>query len=774
MDVSVNSRRYFNLNNARDFIRLFHSAVLVVLVCGPNIVCGDELTENALQKITELNAVIAGAEAAGIDALKEKMTVRTAEIFLEYADWDEANLSVNVDYFKRVAKYKTTALETAKELPDFERQEVIVMLDEATAYLKQLIAGMATRKPTPNVDWSKVSHDGDQLIFDGRPVFLTDWTWKPDTRELTEFHGQQDGFFLMHRYVLDKNGTIAPKILHELKSKPDGSLGFIFLNHKNTPAWVKAEYGAEFVMRDDTYTAYDIDHPGARELNRLLLSGTVPQMAGKKYTQLGYMLCNEPHFFTTKDAWATGPVSEHTIKKFRIWLKAQHQSTDRLNKLWETEFVSFDDVAITIPISGDLQGSPRWFDWVSFNMDRVTDWYQFLKTEIRKHDPQAKVHLKIMPNLWTNNVRNHGIDLEKLTRMSEIIGNDAGAKYNSMWGKSDWQKHYAFEWREMSMAHDFFKSVSPEKIMYNTELHFLSTVKSRDLKMDPMYARATFWLAHTQGLTASQNWYWARQKDLTIKGGAGPGYGGSSNQQPRIVNEVHSTCMDLNSYSEEIMAMQRQRKPIRIFYSKASAINKPKHMDDVFELYESLSFEGIPLGFVTRDILSDEDPKNWDVVLVHKTQFVTPADQKALREYVNRGGSVIVDDVSLKLDQYGRPTQTLDGSGRVLETTSLDEMKSKTLRYIAHKGSMPSITVEETNSGDSKGCTWKCIERENGNQVLSIVNVGKTQATLRVTLKNAKLGTACTNILTGQAIANTLKLEPYGVLFVEVSDQQSR
>ena len=63
-----------------------------------------------------------------------------------------------------------------------------------------------------------------------------------------------------------------------------------------------------------------------------------------------------------------------------------------------------------------MQGSPMYFDFMAFNMDRVTEWFSFLKNEIRKYDPQAKTHIKIMPNLWSDNKRDSGIDLEEIVR----------------------------------------------------------------------------------------------------------------------------------------------------------------------------------------------------------------------------------------------------------------------------------------------------------------------------------------------------------------------
>ena len=85
----------------------------------------------------------------------------------------------------------------------------------------------------------------------------------------------------------------------------------------------------------------------------------------------------------------------------------------------------------------------------------MTEWFSFLKNEIRKYDPQAKTHIKIMPNLWSDNKRDSGIDLEALTRNSEIIGNDASSCGAWMWGKPKfWEKNYAFDWVEICMAYD--------------------------------------------------------------------------------------------------------------------------------------------------------------------------------------------------------------------------------------------------------------------------------------------------------------------------------
>ena len=742
---------------------------------------GQDLEKEAISKIKTLEKLIKKASKKDIDVLKEKTTIRTAEVFLKFANWDEKNLDKNTKLFKLVPSFKKEALKMATGLAAFERSDINLMLDKSIAEITSLIDGKTFRKASPNVDWAKVKREEDHLSFKNRPVFLADYTWKPETKELTEFHGDLDGFFLTPTYVTKEDGTINKRISTDLKEKSNGSLGFIFMNHKSVPKWAEEKYGPNFSMREDTYTGYDIDNPGARELQAKLIGNVVPEMAGKEYSQLGYMLCNEPHFFTYTDAtkkklpWASGGVSHFTIEKFKIWLSKKHQTIANLNSVWNSNFKDFNAVKIAIPIDISLKGTPIWYDWTAFNMDRVTDWYTFLKTEVTKYDADAKVHLKIMPSLWTDNKRVHGIDLEALTDLSGIIGNDSGAAHKYTWGKPHkWEEDYAFEWRELCMGYDFMKSVSPNKINFNSELHYLSTVKSRDLYLDPTYARATFWLAHTFGLDASQIWYWPRNADGSISKKAinNKGYAGTNTQQPRVTNEVAMTLIDLNSYSEEILAFQRQRKPIRVFYSKTSAINKKAHMDDLYRLYEGLNFEGIPLGFVTENIIKKQSNKNWDVIAVYNTPFVTSDELKALQTYLNNGGTIILDDKSLVKNEYGNELNTLtEGKGTIIKLNSVAKIKNNVLSILKEKNLLSDIAIEETNSVSKKGCIWKVIKNKKGNNVLSLVNVGKSDATLKISL-NGSENIICKDLIKGISVSATPTLKPNEVYFVEVTSKK--
>lgn len=60
------------------------------------------LEEIGLTKKMELEALVAQAKEKGISTIQEELSIRTADVFWEYANWDEANVALNESYFDLV------------------------------------------------------------------------------------------------------------------------------------------------------------------------------------------------------------------------------------------------------------------------------------------------------------------------------------------------------------------------------------------------------------------------------------------------------------------------------------------------------------------------------------------------------------------------------------------------------------------------------------------------------------------------------------------------
>jgi beta-galactosidase len=83
------------------------------------------------------------------------------------------------------------------------------------------------------------------------------------------------------------------------------------------------------------------------------------------------------------------------MERFRMWLEDRYNSIDDLNKLWITDFESFDKIEYN-PSWDGLSGwyAPRpYYDWHNFWRDHLTWYLKWIAEQIRKTDRKHPVHV---------------------------------------------------------------------------------------------------------------------------------------------------------------------------------------------------------------------------------------------------------------------------------------------------------------------------------------------------------------------------------------------
>ncbi|WP_066218948.1 glycoside hydrolase family 42 [Formosa haliotis] len=785
-------------------------SLLFILVITVFISCKKEepksLEAQAQDKIETLTNLMDTAKAKSIDVTREETTVWFAHEFLKFANWDEAHQDDIEKLFGYYAPLAEDKKKSAEDLPDFERKKVIQILDKSINDLEQVLAGKITRRPVAKVDWENIEVAKDMFLSHGKPVFLYDYFSKTVGKPLTNtsvyndylgniYHGGSTLYEVnqdraINPYILKEDGTFDQEKLKLITDIPDTNVGFLILWNMGMPDWVHKQ-DPEIEKGRSLFTGFDIDNPLARKVWSDVIQKSGELTKGKKVTQMGYILSNEPHWFSEKGHWTSRfhemtELSSYTIDKLKKWLEVKYKGNIKaLNKNWNTSFKNFAAVEIEIPIDKAKQGTPIWYDWCRYNMDRSIDWFSYLQGELRKTNPDADTSIKIMPNMFTESGRTHGIDTEALTNLTSMIGNDAKIReHDNRLNKPEaWEERYSYFWEEMSVSYDFMESVSPKKINFNSESHFLSASRWRKLDLSTDFVRSTTWLATLHGMDAQLAWFWARDPDgspedrlegeLNFFDPALAGsFAGSVNMQPQVANEYTQVMMDLNSFSEELFALRNQKRPLRLFYSEASAINIKHHMEGLFHMYESLYFEGFPLGYATEKSIKNQDQSNWDAILVYKTQYATDAEFETLQNYLNQGGTVILDgEESLSLNEYGaKRTQKLtEGKGVLIQMdkkASIETIKSKALELISN--SLPELVLQETNGLGAKGCVWRVAKNANGSYIVNLLNIGKNTAKLNLSHKNGQK-LELTNMMTGEALNSDFELKSNGVLLLNVT-----
>lgn len=788
------------------FIKFLQVVALFILLQA----CTDEVKyeQEALNKIQTLEGLMNNAKAEGLDVSREETLLWFSNEFLKFANWDENNKEAIEKLFGYYGPYAQDKAEYAEELPDLERQKVIEMLDKGIENLKMVLDGRVTRRPVNKIDWQNIEVREDMLLSNGKPVFLFDYFSKTVGSPLTNtniyndhlgaiYHGGENLYPVDHdrainSFLLNEDGTFDEELMKEVTDISDNNVGFLLYWNMGIPEWVEKKE-PDVRKGRSLFTGYDIDNPLVKEVWGKIVRKTGELTQGKKVTQLGYILSNEPHWYSEIGNWRykyqeMNAISSYTLKKFRDWLSVKYNNQiGILNNNWKSSYDGFNSVEFEIPMDTLLRGTPPWYDWCRFNMDRGLEWFTFIQNELQTANPDADTHIKIMPKSITEHERSHGIDLEALTELTTMIGDDAkttggrGLRTNH---PEKWEAKYAYYWDELALSYDFMESVAPDKIHINSEAHFLSTSQWRDLHTSPDYVRSSYWLGTLHGMDVSISWFWARdadgspedrlEGDLDFFDPALAGsYAGSANMQPQTVNEVAQVYMDMNSYSEEIMALRKQRRPVRLFYTETTAINKKSYVEEQLELYEALYFEGFPIGYATEKIIKNQDNSQWDVIVVHKTPFATDAEFDALQAYLNNGGTLIVDKNSLTKNEYGqlRNRNLEQGNGQILlmeEDAPLDIIKNKALEVIAEN--THEVELTESNGATFKGCTWRVVKKADSDFLMTVLNLGKNSAKLQVGLKNGK-NASCTNMLTGQELGAEFELKSKGVLLLEVKEE---
>ena len=134
----------------------------------------------------------------------------------------------------------------------------------------------------------------------------------------------------------------------------------------------------------------------------------------------GYVLWGEPLLFRPGFSGNEICYCEHTIKKFRTWLKERYKTIEALNDVWKSEgpsdFADFDSVYPPTSHSRQRGGFASWEDWKEFMELNFAG-------HIKEADRIFKENGALQPTVteMTTGI-NQSIDLWKLARGTDIVG----------------------------------------------------------------------------------------------------------------------------------------------------------------------------------------------------------------------------------------------------------------------------------------------------------------------------------------------------------------
>lgn len=749
-------------------------------------------------QVTTLQRAVERAKKLGIDTSYEETTLRTAELFSGWIRWDAAHptdIQAAASKFTRLPPKRRTEL--AATWAQREADECAAILSDAIKEIDAVIARPALRRPVPQYLGKSLELVDGYTMLDKTPVFLGGYIFMPENEANFRAYGGHCTPIALNLNSLDESLKVAQGAVDGIRQRIAetervGGVWNVFMS-TGAPRWARSRY-PDAVQGAHVGCGYDIDNPAVRQWWERLLAATGPALAGSRLGENLYSLHNEPMWWSGKGEWDAQPVTKYTLAKFRTWLAARHGKIETLNTLWGTRFSSFDQVTVEVPIDFKSRGSAIWLDWCRFHMDRITDWFTFLRTTIRKHHPQARVTCKLSPFPFLTVEGNpqdahptHGVDFEAITELLDVPGMDGDMEpANEVRYGADGKNRYALSYPLVAMTYDLMKSVAPKKAVFNSEEHSLTSGSFVKVDMTPEDVRAVLWLEHLHGMTMNLMWRWGRNEEgaprFSWLGDIETESIGCSCTHPRRMDAYGRVMKEINAYGPEVRALADQPRSVRLYYSLDSYIQDPGHVPAVRRAYESLYSLGVPLGFVTERMLAratSADVKQYRVIVVAGAAYLSDAAVKDLRRYAAEGGRVVfLGSGSLAKDAYGRPRGDLTIKNAVqvpcTATTTPEELTPQLEAIVEKAGALRTFVCSDATSSDRSSAFGVFLRsaRIDGADIVYLLNLNPTDKKVRLLRKGAPV-TQCQDLFHANDPVETaaITLKPLEARLLRAVDQ---
>lgn len=434
----------------------------------------------------------------------------------------------------------------------------------------------------------------------------------------------------------------------------------ILLSPHYFPGWAYAKWPE--LSRGGGNPGYCVDAPEGKQVIEKFLRTVIPMFKDKPALH-SFCLANEPNFSRSQDCVNT----KHLWAEF---LASTHRTVAALNACYGSHYAAFADV----PIPGMDQ--PEFYDYSIFNEERFAGWHKWMDDVIHSMAPRALVHSKIQLEMAVLSRWYHksswGVDPELLGQWMDLNGDD------DMILEPDAGSEWALHWQLQNIGYDIQRSMA-KKPIFNSENH--PTLDGYRGYVKPEHFRTALWQGAVHGQSATTIWVWER--------GTNPSDGvyGNVMDRPGCAQAVGVTCLDLNRFAEEMMALQKVKAPVAIVYSGTSMKPDRRYSRSMETIYTALNFSGVKIDFISQLQLVAGEGRDYKLIVVPDATQIPPQAMDALsRLHASR---LIIAGDGLAKDCYGKesPANQLDGLrlGAMILDAELSAKKSST-RFVPRTG----------------------------------------------------------------------------------------
>lgn len=389
----------------------------------------------------------------------------------------------------------------------------------------------------------------------------------------------------------------------------------------------------------------NLDDPDLREHAAVYLEKVVTRYRNHP-AQGVWLLMNEPHPVYFYD--------RPTMVAFGRWLKRKYGTVEKLNEQWFRPQPSFSEVQVTPD-----QWNAYWvdyhsfIDWHEFNNDNLVEILNWIKSQVRKYDTVHPTHINPTGgNRW---------------RQSQVV-DFVGASIHPAWLFEDFKR------KEFGLAFayyiDLLASAADTKPWWVTELQGGPTIYTGRRAMNPTTKELTLWLwdAFGAGCKGVVFWLW-NPRVLGREGGEWQmvSLKGAPSERPAAAKKV----LDAIGRMPFIAEATPQPSKTAILYNREALLlleidGATQHRTGEASLsligcFEALRRQHVPVTFIDIDELESGGANQYEVLYLPYSYAIDDRAIPALKEFVQKGGTLWADGLLGWKNEYGAIRPDLPG-----------------------------------------------------------------------------------------------------------------